>query len=64
MLVYSLIGRIDYCGDTLLGVFASLDDLRQSAPVAQFDPLDYSGGLWYYVSDLGQPIQWDDCQPV
>ena len=53
MLVYSLLGFVDYEGQDLLGVFGSLEDL-----------LEFVGGLGdhgfdsvgYVVSELGQSV--------
>jgi hypothetical protein len=68
--VYTLIGRIHYEGDTLLGVFASLDDILSYVRSHQGQPdswraqtLGYDD-LWYYVSQIGQQIDWDACIQV
>lgn len=61
MLVYSLLGSTDYQGDTLLGVFGSLADLRQFAQDQRAqhsycpDTLGYDS-LGYVASPLGAAI--------
>ena len=61
MLIYSLLGSTDYQGDTLLGVFGSLADLRQfvqdqrAQGIYRPDTLGYDG-LGYIASPLGAAI--------
>jgi len=63
MKVYSLVGGWDYEGETLLGVFASKEDLlqfvEQEKPKHQrrTDTLGYDT-LGYVESELGQPIDF------
>jgi hypothetical protein len=55
MKVYSLLGFVDYEGQDLLGVFASVEDVMQH--------VESLNGSWYYddmgyvESELGQPIE-------
>ena len=64
--VYTLVGRTDYQGDDLIAVFASLADLHAHVRAHQgadgswcAATLGYDS-LYYYVSQLGQAVDWSD----
>ena len=61
MKVYSLLGGMDYEGTTLLGVFASREDVlqyvEQEKPNCRNVLLGYDS-LGYVESELGQPIDF------
>ena len=65
MKVYTLMGGFDYEGETLLGVFASKEDLmkfieqEKSKYRIRPETLDYDT-LGYVESELGQPIDFYD----
>ena len=53
MLVYSLLGFVDYEGQDLLGVFGSLEDLQEFVGGLGDHGYGYVG---YVVSELGQRV--------
>lgn len=60
MVVYALIGRIQYEGDELLGVYASVEDAERARD--EYDGIEgsqYFSEYFIRPQTLGAPAVWD-----
>ncbi len=66
MQVYSVLERVAYEGDSLLGVFGSRQEAEQFARSQEFFEKSKGWGTSYGVveSELGASVSWEDFQEV
>lgn len=58
MKIYTLMGNTDYEGDTLLGSFASMEDLMQFVQADHQGVTQDFDALHVYEHQLGQPVEY------
>lgn len=65
MMVYSVLQRVDYEGDSLEGVFATREDaLRHIQRMVDFFGVLPGITLGIVESELGAPTQWEQFEAV